>query len=66
VNLGGIDYPEKIKFIRKLIRDFDTFILTNDIQARIMFNNLIGIYKTDIGEIDLIENKEDNIQNNLF
>ena len=66
MNLGSIDYPEKIKLIRKLIRDFDTFKLTDSIQARFMFNNLIGIYKTDIGEIDLVENKEDKPLNKLF
>jgi hypothetical protein len=31
-----------------------------------MFNNIIGIYKTDIGEVDLIENKEDSPQHKLF
>lgn len=66
MDLGSIDYPKKIKLVRKLIRDFETFHLTNSISARIMFNNLIGIYKTELGEIDLVENKTDNHQHKLF
>tara|TARA_R110001606_G_scaffold91591_2_gene204238 strand:+ start:1383 stop:2069 length:687 start_codon:yes stop_codon:yes gene_type:complete len=45
VNLGGIDYTEKIKLIRKLIRDFDTFKINDSIHARDLFNKIIGIYK---------------------
>jgi hypothetical protein len=45
MNLGSLDYPEKIKLVRKLIRDFDTFVLIDSIQARNMFNALINIYK---------------------
>lgn len=44
VDLGSLDYTEKIKVVRKLIRDFDTFDLKDSIQARNMFNSLIGIY----------------------
>ena len=66
VNLGAIDYPEKIKLVRKLIRDFDTFKFNNSIHARVMLNNIIGIYKSEIGEIDLIENKNDDSINKLF
>lgn len=45
INLGGVDYPEKIKLVRKLIRDFDTFQLIDGVQARDLFNKIIGIYK---------------------
>jgi hypothetical protein len=44
VDLGSIDYTEKIKLVRKLIRDFDTFKIRTPLQARIMFNKIIGIY----------------------
>lgn len=66
VNLGSIDFVEKIKLVRKIIRDFDTFKFNNSIHARIVLNSLIGIYKTDISEIDLIENKNDDEKNKLF
>ena len=35
---------EKIKIVRKLIRDFDTLKFENPIQAREKLNNIIGIY----------------------
>jgi len=66
VNLGGVDYTEKIKLVRKLIRDFETFKLTSSISARIMFNNIIGIYKSDILAIDFTNKDEDNLFDNLF
>ena len=44
IDLGSIDYPEKTKLVRKLIRDFDTFKLTDGVQARNLFNKIIGIY----------------------
>jgi hypothetical protein len=45
VDLGSLDYTEKIKLVRKLIRDFDTFDLKDSIQARHLFNKIIDIYK---------------------
>lgn len=39
------EIKDKIKVVNKLIRDFDTFILTDSIQARTMFNKIIGIYE---------------------
>lgn len=66
IGLLDTEIAEKLAIVRKLNREFDTFVLTSSISARCMFNNLIGIYKTDIGEIDLIENKNDKEKNKLF
>jgi hypothetical protein len=45
--LGLLDneVKEKLSIVRKLIRDFETFNLKDGIQAREMFNKIIGIYK---------------------
>lgn len=45
--LGLLDneVAEKLKIVRKLIRTFDTFKLVDGIQARNMFNKIIGIYE---------------------
>lgn len=45
--LGLLDneVADKLKIVRKLIRDFDTFKLVDGIQARDMFNKIIGIYE---------------------
>lgn len=45
--LGLLDseVKEKLKIVRRLNRTFNTFELKDGIQARNMFNNLIGIYK---------------------
>ena len=66
IGLNNDEIGEKLALVRKLIRDFDTFKLSSSIGSRTMFNNIIGIYKTDIGEVDLVENKKDNFQNTLF
>ena len=66
IGLLDNEISDKLAIVRKLIRDFDTFQLTDSISSRIMFNNLIGIYKTDIGKIDLVENEEDDKQHKLF
>ncbi len=66
IGLLDNEIAEKLAIVRKLIRDFDTFKLSSSISARCMFNTLIGIYKTDIAEVDLIENKSDNLENQLF
>lgn len=66
IGLLDNEIADKLAIVRKLIRDFDTFNLTTGISARTMFNNLIGIYKTEKGEIDLIENTKDSHQHKLF
>jgi len=45
IGLNDNEIGDKLALVRKLIRDFDTFVLNDSIQARDMFNNLIGIYK---------------------
>lgn len=45
IGLKEAEVPEKIAIVRKLIRDFDTFVLTDGKQARELFNQIIGIYK---------------------
>lgn len=66
ISLFDTEVVEKLALVRKLIRDFDTFQLTSSISARIMFNRLIGIYKSDIGEIDLIDDRFEKEKDNLF
>ena len=66
IGLLDTEIYEKLAVVRKLIRDFDTFKLTSSIGARTMFNNIIGIYKTDIGEVDLMSDNDDAILNTLF
>jgi len=44
ISLSELEVVEKLKIVRKLIKDFDTFNLDNGIQARNMFNKVIGIY----------------------
>jgi hypothetical protein len=44
IGLTRIEVAEKLAIVRKLIRNFDTFVFKDAIQARTMFNNLIGIY----------------------
>lgn len=51
IDLGSIDYASKIKLVRKIIRDFDTFVLSDSVQARDLFNDLIGIYKEKIRKL---------------
>jgi len=45
VGLTNKEVAEKLAIVRKLNRDFDTFSMMDSIQARNMFNTLIGIYK---------------------
>jgi hypothetical protein len=45
IGLKDDEIGDKLELVRKLIRDFNTFVLRDGIQAREMFNNLIGIYK---------------------
>ena len=44
IKLTSKDIAEKLKLVRKLNRDFDTFKIGNGIEARDMFNKIIGIY----------------------
>ena len=44
IGLNSDEVIEKLKIVRKLNRDFDTFKLIDGIQARNLFNKIIGIY----------------------
>ena len=44
IGMKKADYPEKLKIVRKLIRDFETFQFEDGIQARTQLNEIIGIY----------------------
>jgi len=45
VKLTNKETAEKLKIVRKLIRDFDTYVISDGIEARELFNKIIGIYK---------------------
>jgi hypothetical protein len=45
IGLTEVEIVEKLKIVRKLNRDFDTFVFTDAISARTTLNNLIGIYQ---------------------
>jgi len=66
IGLLDTEIAEKLALVRKLIRTFDTFVLTDSISARFMFNRLIGIYPTDLGAIDFIENNQQDEKLTLF
>jgi len=44
LGLKNHEIPEKLKIVRGLIRDFDTFHFENPKQARDVLNKIIGIY----------------------
>lgn len=44
IHLSSAELVEKIKLVRKVIRTFPTYQLTDSMSARTLFNNLIGIY----------------------
>lgn len=44
VGLKETEIAEKLKQVRQLIRNFDTFDLNSSISARTLFNKIIGIY----------------------
>lgn len=44
IKLSSLEMQEKTKLVRKLIRDFDTFELSDPIKARDFFNKIVGIY----------------------
>jgi len=45
IGLLDNEVAEKLKIVRKLNREFDTFVLIDGRQARDLFNKIIGIYK---------------------
>lgn len=45
IKLTSAEMDEKIKLVRKLIRDFDTMEFNDAIHARKILNRIIGIYK---------------------
>lgn len=44
IHLTKKDISEKLKLVRSLVRNFNTYKLENSRQARTLFNKLIGIY----------------------
>lgn len=44
IKLSEVEIAEKVKTVRKLLRDFSTFQFTDALQARSQLNKLIGIY----------------------
>jgi hypothetical protein len=44
IKLTSLDIVEKLKIVRKLIRNFDTFKFTDSVNARKTLNIIIGIY----------------------
>lgn len=45
IKLSAVEIAEKLKLVRKLIRDFETFVFEDAIQAREQLNKLINIYQ---------------------
>lgn len=45
IKLSEKEVYEKLTLVRSLVKNFNTFELTDSLQARTLFNNLIGIYK---------------------
>ena len=45
IKLTNKEIGEKLKIVRKLIREFETFNIQDGIKARDLFNKIIGIYK---------------------
>jgi len=45
IKLSAVEVAEKLKMVRKLIRDFSTFVFTDAMQAREQLNKLINIYQ---------------------
>ena len=44
LGLKNHEIPEKLKIVRGLIRDFDTYVFDSPMQARDVLNKVIGIY----------------------
>lgn len=66
IGLFDTEIAEKLAIVRKIIREFDTFELTDSITARSMFNNLIGIYPNNPPLIELSDNTEEDLLHNSF
>lgn len=47
IHLSNVEVHEKLKLVRSIIRNFDTYKFDNAISARNTLNNLIGIYKNN-------------------
>lgn len=47
IHLSNVEVHEKLKLVRSIVRNFDTYKFDNAISARNTLNNLIGIYKTN-------------------
>lgn len=45
IGLKNIEIPDYLAIVRKLIRNFDTYVWSDAIQARDQCNTIIGIYK---------------------
>ncbi len=46
IHLTAKDISEKLKLVRKLIRDFETMKFSSSLSARTILNQLMGIYKS--------------------
>jgi len=44
IHLSSVEIVEKLKIVRSLVKNFDTFKAENAIEMREMMNNVIGIY----------------------
>ena len=44
IKVSAVEVYEKLKIVRSLVKNFDTFKAENAIEMREMFNNVIGIY----------------------
>jgi hypothetical protein len=66
VGLKDNEIVEKLAIVRKIIRHFNTFVLSDSISARNMFNNLLGIYTKNPPLIELFDNDEEDLLHNSF
>lgn len=44
IHLSNVEVSEKLKLVRAIVRNFDTYSFTDSVNARNVLNNLIGIY----------------------
>lgn len=45
LGLSEVEIYDKLKLVRKINRTFHTYVITDPLQARKMFNQIIGIYE---------------------